>query len=121
MNTKHTKGPWFAPSAGVWTADGMMMVASLGGPECVASRREYAQRNLGDKAGVSNKAEMDAMTADLALIAAAPMLLDLLKATTFVLLDEWSERYGVALTSGRWVDVRKGAIAAAIAKAEGKG
>ena len=71
---QHTPGPWIATSAGIWTATGECMIASLGGRECTASRRAYARKHLGDSEN-RNRAEMDACTADAALIAAAPDLL----------------------------------------------
>jgi hypothetical protein len=61
--SKHTPGPWHAPSAGIWTADNRTMVASLGSREVVKSGRStrvnYVEEHL----------------ANARLIAAAPELI----------------------------------------------
>lgn len=41
---EYTKGPWIAPSAGIWTEDGKCLIATLGSRSVVASRRKYAKR-----------------------------------------------------------------------------
>ena len=71
-----TPGPWTAPSAGIWTADGECLVASLGDRDCVKSRRRYARKYLGD-CETSNQRERETRTADCLLIAAAPDLLEI--------------------------------------------
>ena len=113
---KHTAGPWKAPSAGIWTADGCCMVAALGGREVTASRREYARRNLGDTE-TCNRAEMDTLRADLALIAAAPDLLSALQA----IFKECAliHRYGGDACNQKEADAAIAAGHAAIHKATG--
>ena len=73
-----TPGPWTAPSAGIWTADGECLIATLGSRECVASRRAYARKHYGDGPNCT-RAEMELLRADAALVAAAPELLAALK------------------------------------------
>lgn len=74
MKQKHTPGPWSAPSAGIWTADGKCLIAELGSRAVVKSRRAYARKYYGDDA-THNPAEMALSLADAKLIAAAPALL----------------------------------------------
>lgn len=75
---RHTPGPWWAPSAGIWTADGECMIASVGGRYCTASRRAYARKHYGDGPHTT-RAEMQLKAADLSLIAASPGLLSALR------------------------------------------
>lgn len=71
---KITPGPWVAPSAGVWTADGSMMVADLGGREVTKSRKRAGRTDV---------------RADARLIAAAPELLEALR----VVVADWTEQF----------------------------
>ena len=74
-----TPGPWTAPNAGIWTADGECLIATLGNRECVASRRAYARKHYGD-GPTSTAAEMRLARADAALLAASPAMLQALQA-----------------------------------------
>jgi hypothetical protein len=69
----HTPGPWIAPNAGVWTADGKMMIAELGSRKVTASRR----KNL--KAAGLAQVEHSLLTNDCRLIASAPDMLSALR------------------------------------------
>jgi hypothetical protein len=65
--SKHTPGTWIAPSAGVWTEDGIM-IADCGSVEVVTTMREHGRDPMMD------------VIANARLIASAPRILLALKA-----------------------------------------
>lgn len=62
----HTPGPWTAPSAGVWTEDGIM-VASCGSAEIIRTMRKAGRDPMRD------------VTGNVHLIAAAPDMAEALR------------------------------------------
>lgn len=119
--SKHTKGPWTAPSAGIWAENGCCMIASLGNRDVIASRRKYARAKYGDSIE-SNKKEMELLKADCQLIASAPDMFQALHDAREVM--QTARRYFPKSIQNRdtfhLLNVLANSVEKAISKAEGR-